>query len=92
MEEMFFRGLFLRRLARFIGDDPAVIVTALVFTFAHQVHFATFWLFPVVFFFGLLFGVIMQKTESVLAPALLHAGLLMVIMVGFLETYFGINI
>ena len=48
--------------------------------------------FPVVFFFGLLFGVIMQKTESVLAPALLHAGLLMVTIAGFLERYFDIDI
>jgi membrane protease YdiL (CAAX protease family) len=92
MEELFFRGLFLRRLARFIGDDWANVVTALVFTFAHQVLFETPWLLPMVFFLGLLFGWIMQKTESVLASALLHAGFLMVTIAGFLERYYGINI
>ena len=92
MEELLFRGLFLKRLARFVGNDWAIIVTALVFTFAHQIHFETPWFFPLIFFFGLLFGWIMQKTESVLAPALLHAGLLMVTIAGFLERYYGINI
>ncbi len=92
MEELLFRGLFLRRLARFVGDDWANVVTALVFTFAHQVLFETPWLLPWVFFLGLLFGWVMQKTGSVLASALLHAGADMVIIADFLERYYGINI
>jgi membrane protease YdiL (CAAX protease family) len=92
MEELLFRGLFLRRLARFVGNDWAIVVTALVFTFAHQVFFETPWLLLHVFFFGLLFGWIMQKTGSLLASVLLHAGLNMVTIAGFLERFFGINI
>jgi membrane protease YdiL (CAAX protease family) len=92
MEELLFRGLFLRRLARFVGDDWAIVVTALVFTFAHQVFFETPWLLLHVFFFGLLFGWLMQKTGSLLASVLLHAGILMVTIAGFLERFFSINI
>jgi len=91
MEELFFRGLFLKRLAGFFGNNWANVVTALVFTFAHQVIFETPWLLPQVFVAGLLFGWIMQKTGSVLAPALLHAGADMIIRASFVERYFGIN-
>lgn len=35
MEELLFRGLFLRRLGRFVGDNWANVVTAAVFTFVH---------------------------------------------------------
>ena len=92
MEELLFRGLFLKRIARFVGNDWAIIVTALVFTFAHEIYFETPGMFPVVFVCGLLLGWVMQKTESVLAPALLHAGLLMVTIAGWLEKYFGISV
>lgn len=84
MEELLFRGLFLRRLGRFIGDNWANLVTAVVFAFVHlQVAqltaFPLVWLM-IVFLLGLLFGWIMQKTESVLAPALLHAGFITLII------------
>jgi membrane protease YdiL (CAAX protease family) len=93
MEELLFRGLFLRRLGRFVGDDWANIVTATVFTFAHLgVLFAkplsTFLM--IVFVLGLLWGWIMQRTGSVLAPALFHAGVDMLIMADAFAA-FGIN-
>jgi membrane protease YdiL (CAAX protease family) len=92
MEELLFRGLFLKRLARFVGEDWANVVTALVFTFAHQLLFETPSILPWVFFVGFLFGWIMQKTESVLASVLLHAGVDMVIIESFMETYYGVNV
>lgn len=84
MEEMLFRGLFLRRLGQFVGDHWANVVTATVFTFVHlQIAQLTAspiaWL-TVVFLLGLLLGWIMQRTGSVLAPALLHAGVIMLII------------
>ena len=83
MEELLFRGLFLRRLGRFVGDNWANVVTAMVFTFMHLgVSFAaslpTFLI--TVFLLGLLWGWIMQRTGSVLAPALFHAGVDMLII------------
>jgi membrane protease YdiL (CAAX protease family) len=84
MEELLFRGLFLRRLGRFVGDNWANVVTAAVFTFVHlQVVQLTAsppaWLM-IVFLLGLLFGWIMHRTGSVLAPALFHAGVIMLII------------
>ena len=83
MEELLFRGLFLRRLGRFVGDNWANVVTAIVFTFMHLgVQFTaslpTFLM--IVFLLGLLWGWIMQRTGSVLAPALFHAGVDMLII------------
>jgi membrane protease YdiL (CAAX protease family) len=90
MEELLFRGLFLKRLARYIGDDWANFVTALVFAFAHQIFLETPMFMLNAFVFGLILGWVMQKTGSLWASALLHAGILMVTMEGFLERFFGI--
>jgi membrane protease YdiL (CAAX protease family) len=83
MEELLFRGLFLKRLGRFVGDNLANLVTATVFTFVHLgVSFAaslpTFLM--IVFLLGLIWGWIMQRTGSVLASALFHAGMDMLII------------
>jgi membrane protease YdiL (CAAX protease family) len=91
MEELLFRGLFLKRLGRFVGDNWANVVTATVFTFVH-LQIAQLTMFPVAllmidFLLGLLFGYIMQKTGSVLAPALVHAGAIMLIIADSFETF-----
>lgn len=83
MEELLFRGLFLRRLARTIGESRANLVTAAVFALTHlQVEFtANLPVFLVVVFgLGLLWGWIMQRTGSIIAPALFHAGADMLII------------
>ena len=90
MEELLFRGLSLRKLGRFVGDNWANLVTATVFTFAHLgVLFAkplsTFLM--IVFVLGLLWGWIMQRTGSVLAPALFHAGVDMLIIADAFRAY-----
>ncbi len=92
-EELLFRGLFLRRLARFVGDNWANVVTATVFTFMHLGVSFTASLpafLVVVFLLGLLWGWIMQRTGSVLAPALFHAGADMLIIADAFEA-FGIR-
>jgi membrane protease YdiL (CAAX protease family) len=83
MEELLYRGLFLKKLGRVIGDHWANIVTATVFTYVHlgvlfTASLPTFLL--IVFLLGLLWGWIMQRTGSLLAPALFHAGVDMLIM------------
>jgi len=94
MEEMLFRGLFLRRLGCIVGDNSANVVTAVVFAFVHlqivQLTASPITWLMAIFLFGLLFGWIMQRTASVLAPALLHAGVIMLIIVDTFAA-FGIN-
>jgi membrane protease YdiL (CAAX protease family) len=83
MEELLFRGLFLKRLARFVGPTWANVVTAAVFSLAHlQVEFAPSVpvFLVVVFSLGLLWGWLMQKTGSLIAPVLFHAGADMLIV------------
>ena len=83
MEELLFRGLFLRRFGRFVGDHWANLVMATVFTFMHLgvLFTASLPMFlMIVFLLGLLCGWIMQRTGSVLAPALFHAGIDMLII------------
>jgi membrane protease YdiL (CAAX protease family) len=78
MEELLFRGLFLRKFSRFIGPYRANVITAVVFALAHlKVEFTPFLpgFIILAFLLGLLFGWIMQRTDSILAPALLHAGI-----------------
>lgn len=83
MEELLFRGLFLRRLGSIVGHHWANLVMAMVFAFIHVgVQFTaslpTF--LVIVFLLGLLCGWIMQRTGSLLAPALFHAGIDMLIV------------
>lgn len=85
MEELLFRGIFLRRLDRLVGARPANVLTALVFALAHaRVTYTpdvlTF--VALVFVLGLVWGYIIQKTESVIASSLFHAGADVLIIVG----------
>ncbi len=83
MEELLFRGLFLKRLTAVMGFAWANGVTAAVFALAHVgVQFTTALpLFViVVFFLGLLWGWLIRYTGSVLASVLVHAGADMLII------------
>lgn len=79
MEELWFRGIFLRKLSPFLGAAAAVVVTALVFGIAHLG--ATYitpiekFIFPVIAFaLGLINGFVMLKTDSIWGSVLFHAG------------------
>jgi membrane protease YdiL (CAAX protease family) len=77
-EELLFRGLFLRKFSRFMGPYRANVITAVVFALTHlEVEFTTFlpWFIILAFLLGLLLGWIMRRTDSILAPALIHAGI-----------------
>ena len=66
-EELWFRGLFLKKYESLIGVNPAILVQAVVFSFAHvSTQFSLFAIFYmlVTFFLGLGFGVVMQKNEQ----------------------------
>jgi len=76
-EELWFRGLFLKKYGKFLGGIPANILAAVVFASFHvQVQYT-----PSLPFFlglalvlGLIFGAMMQRSGNVLASVLFHAG------------------
>lgn len=78
MEELLFRGLFFKKLEPFVGKFLSNLMIALVFTLLHglstysvdQMLFL-FILFPL----ALMWGYIMQKTDSIWGSVLFHAGM-----------------
>lgn len=94
-EELLFRGLFLRRMGRLVGANWANLITAVVFAFVHlqvvQLIASSLALLIIYFLLGVLLGWVMQRTESVVAPALLHAGIILLVIADQF-TAFGIAI
>lgn len=79
MEELLFRGLFLRKFEPFLGATASNLLTAIVFTLAHmQVGYVAVTdiikFLAIVFSLSLAFGYVMQKTDSLWGSALFHAG------------------
>jgi uncharacterized protein len=86
MEELLFRGLFLRKLEPFVGKYLSIFLVAFIFTGLH------YWVsytadnrifLAVTFPLALALGYIMQKTNSIWGSILLHAGMDIPIMLGF---------
>lgn len=80
-EEIIFRGLFLKKFEAVLGKGASNILQALIFALPHfGVAYATRFygnlgLILVTFFIGLGMGYLTRKTDSLLAPSLVHAGL-----------------
>ena len=79
MEELWFRGLFLRRLSPALGATASVVVTALIFGIPHlgSTYIAPIerLIFPVIVVgLGLVNGFVMLKTDSIWGSVLFHAG------------------
>jgi len=80
-EEMWFRGLFLKKYEPVFGRGLSNLLQAPVFMLAHvemqysqfgTTFFISFLL--LVFFLGLILGYLMQKTDSMIGPTLVHIG------------------
>jgi membrane protease YdiL (CAAX protease family) len=76
-EELLYRGLFLKRYEPFLGKGLSNILAAVVFTLVHmQVTYVSdlgqflFILFPL----ALIWGYLMQKTDSLWGSVIFHAG------------------
>ena len=85
MEEMLFRGLFLRKLEPLVGKFLSIFLLAFIFTGLHSwvAYTADNRIFLAVTFpLALALGYIMQKTDSVWGSILLHAGMDIPIMLG----------
>ena len=90
MEELLFRGLFLKRFEPFVGAKLSILLTALIYSLAHlQVTFTpNLPIFLIVtFVLGLLWAYIIRKTGSILGAALFHAGVDTLIVLDFLASY-----
>ncbi len=76
-EELWFRGLFLNKYGRFLSPLSSNVLAAVIFTSFHvQVHYSAS-ILPFLGYalvIGLILGWLMQRTKSVLAPAIFHAG------------------
>jgi membrane protease YdiL (CAAX protease family) len=87
-EEYLFRGLFLQRYGAFFGVWGANVLQALVFAFAHvgvaYTADALLFILVAVFPLGLVGGYLMRRSDGVVAPAILHAGLDIPIYLAFL--------
>jgi membrane protease YdiL (CAAX protease family) len=76
-EEIWFRGLFLNKYGKFLSPLSSNVLAAVIFTSFHvQVQYSAS-ILPFLGYalvIGLILGWLMQRTKSVLAPAILHAG------------------
>ena len=76
MEELLFRGLFLQRYELFLGKGLSNVLTALVFTIMHtQVTYAAQMIqfLVIVLTLSLIWGYLIQKTDSLWGAVLFHA-------------------
>ncbi len=91
MEELWFRGIFLKRLEPFIGVNLSVIVTSIAFGASHV---SATYAFPggglvfglVVFALGAIGAYSMYKTDSVIGAVLFHAGYDLLVLIPILES------
>ena len=90
MEEILFRGLFLKKLAPFVGRFTANLLVAIVFTLIHgfTAYSADNLIFLAILFpLALTWGWVMQKTEGVWGSILFHAGMDIPILWEFFPTF-----
>ena len=85
MEEVLFRGLFLKKLEPFFGKTLSNVLVALVFTILHQGAGYTvdqMIFLAILFPLALAWGYVMQRTDAVWASILFHAGMDIPIILG----------
>ena len=76
MEELLYRGIFLKRYEPFLGKGPSIILTAIVFGIMHtQVTYAAEMIqfLVIVVVLSLIWGILIQKTNSLWGAVLFHA-------------------
>ncbi|MCP4212877.1 MAG: CPBP family intramembrane metalloprotease [Halieaceae bacterium] len=88
MEELWFRGLFLREYRRLLGVGTAILLTALLFTIMHfGMTYASgaerMQLLAAILYLGLATAYIILKTKSLWGAVLLHAIADVVLLLGF---------
>jgi membrane protease YdiL (CAAX protease family) len=90
MEELIFRGLFLEKLNLLFSHHFSILITSVCFAMPHIIiqYQANVLLFAgICFVLGMICGYAMHYTCSIIAPALIHAGADLMIMVPIFATY-----
>jgi membrane protease YdiL (CAAX protease family) len=85
MEELLFRGLFLKKLEPLLGEFSASLTIAVVFSALHfgVGYTSDQWMFQVILILlAMAFAAVMQKTRSLWPAALFHAGMDISVMLG----------
>ena len=91
MEEVMFRGLFLRKLEPFFGKFISNLMVAIVFTLLHGAanYTADQYIFLAILLpLALAWGYVMQKTDAVWGSILFHAGMDIPIILGIFSNSF----
>ena len=91
MEEIMFRGLFLRKLEPFFGQFIPNLMIAFIFTGIHGAATYTsdqYIFLAILFPLALAWGFIMQKTDAVWGSILFHAGMDIPIILGIFSNSF----
>jgi len=94
MEELLFRGIFIKQLNNFLKPVWTIILTAVVFAAAHlQVTYTEDVLFfsAIVLILGLIWGFLMHYTKSIIASVLFHAGADLMIIIPVYSS-FGVSV
>jgi membrane protease YdiL (CAAX protease family) len=76
MEELLYRGVFLKRYEPFLGKGLSIFLTAIVFALMHtQVTYAAQMIqfLVIVLVLSLIWGILIQKTDSLWGAVLFHA-------------------
>lgn len=76
-EELWFRGLFLKKYGRFLGPLSSNVLAAIIFASFHvQVQYSRSLpiFLAIALIQGLVLGYLMQKSRSILASVIFHAG------------------
>jgi membrane protease YdiL (CAAX protease family) len=94
MEELIFRGLFLEKLNLLFNHHYSILITSVCFAVPHiivQYQANVLQFTGICLALGMICGYAMQYTRSIIAPALIHAGADLMIMVPVFATY-GITV
>jgi membrane protease YdiL (CAAX protease family) len=89
-EELWFRGLFLKKYQPFVGATLSNLLQGIIFVLPHfgEIYSTVFLLFVfITFVLGLAFGVIMQRTNSLLGSVLFHAGTDIPVILGIFSNF-----
>jgi membrane protease YdiL (CAAX protease family) len=90
MEELVFRGIFLEKLNLLFDHHLSIFMTSVCFAVPHVVvqYQANVLMFAgICFILGMICGYAMHYTRSIIAPALIHAGADLMIIVPIFATY-----
>lgn len=90
MEELIFRGIFLKKLNRYMKPVWSIILTSICFAAPHlTVNYTpdVLYFFGIVFVLGMICGYAMYYTRSIIAPMLIHAGADLLIILQIFASY-----